>query len=217
MSNATLDGVISGGIVGTPTIPTGWRLVNRYLVGSGADLSGANLPRANLAFLNLSAANLSGANLAGAGFGGANLEGADITGANVTGAQWTVTTCPDGVRRSTPCAPVVWLGSATVTTSVDQAGDRLLVDVGPGLAGRTWRVTVQQLSASGGWFAVGVQTTRGPGDTLRLHLPSGTYRAVVPPQNSYRGSMSGAVEIRHSRTRHHPRSRQQHRAPHRPA
>jgi hypothetical protein len=145
--------------------------------------------------MNLSAANLSGANLNGAGLGGANLEGADISGADVTGAQWALTTCPDGVRRNTPCAPVVWRGSSTVTTGVDKSGGKLLVDVGPGLAGRTWRVTVQQLSASGGWVAVSMQTTGGPSDTLRLHLPSGTYRAVVPPQHSYHGSVSGAVVL----------------------
>jgi uncharacterized protein YjbI with pentapeptide repeats len=195
MSNATLDGVISGGIVGTPTIPTGWRLLNRYLVGSGANLSGASLPGAQLAFMNLSAANLRSANLSGAQLGAANLEGADITGANLTGANWAVTTCPDGVRRNTPCAPVVWLGSSTVTASAEP-GSRLLIDVVPGLAGRTWRVTVQQLSASGGWFAVTKQTTRGPGDILRLHLPNGTYRAMVPPQHSYHGSVSGAVVLK---------------------
>ena len=196
MSNATLDGVISGGIVGTPIVPAGWRLLSRYLVGSGANLTGANLPRANLVFMNLSAANLSGANLSGALLGGVNLEGADITGADVTGAQWVQTTCPDGVLRNTPCAPVVWLGSSTVTTSVHQPGGKLLVDVAPGISGRTWRVTVEQLSASGGWVAVSAHTTRGPGDTLRLNLPNGTYRAVVPPQHRYRGSVSGAVVLR---------------------
>jgi uncharacterized protein YjbI with pentapeptide repeats len=218
MSNATLDGVISGGIVGTPTLPTGWRLMNRYLVGSGADLNGANLARANLAFMNLSAANLSRANLSGAQLGAVNLEGADIKGADLTGAHWALTTCPDGVRRSTPCAPIVWRGSSTVTTSADKSGVNLLVDVGPGVAGRTWRVTLQQLSASGGWFAVGMHTTRGPGDTLRLHLPNGTYRALVPPQHSYHGSVSGAVvlgtggrRIPHSRARHHHDAADRHR------
>jgi uncharacterized protein YjbI with pentapeptide repeats len=196
MSNATLEGVISGGIIGTPTLPAGWRLVNRYLVGSGADLSGANLLGANLSLMNLSAANLIGANLSRALLGAATLDGADITGADVTGAQWALTTCPDGERRNTPCPPAVWLGSSTATASVDKTGVKLLVDVGPGLAGRTWRVTVQHLSASGGWVAVSTQTTRGPGDTLRLHLPNGRYRAVVPPQHSYHGSVSAAVVLR---------------------
>jgi uncharacterized protein YjbI with pentapeptide repeats len=221
MSNATLDGVISGGIVGTPTLPagpTGWRVVNRYLAGPGANLRGANLSGAYLALLNLSAANLGGANLSGIAFFGVNLEGADITGAVLTGAQWVSTTCPDGVQRNAPCAPVVWLGTSTVTTGADNTGDKLLVDVTPGVSGRTWRVTVQHLSASGGWVAVSTQTTRGPGDTLRLHLPNGTYRAVVPPQHRYHGSVSRAVVLGNSRAlirlsqarHHHNRPRQQH-------
>jgi len=200
MSNATLDGVISSGITPNssrtmPTLPSGWRLVNGILVGPGANLSGANLSGANLAFQDMSAANLTGANLSGALLGGANLEGADITGANVTGAQFVVTTCPDGVKRSTPCAPVVWLGSSTVTVSANKKNGKLSITVGPGVGGATWRVRVQRLSESGGWVAVSVHTTTGPSDPLSINLPNGTYRAVVPPQNRYRGSVSAAVVL----------------------
>jgi hypothetical protein len=40
-----------------------------------------------------------------------------------------------------------------------------------------------------------MHTTSGLGGTLRLDLPNGTYRAMVPPQNSYHGSVSGAVVL----------------------
>jgi uncharacterized protein YjbI with pentapeptide repeats len=205
MSNATLDGVVSGGIVaptlpgrpGIPSLPAGWKVVDGYLVGPGANLSVANLSGANLPFQNLSAANLRGANLRGAFLGGANLEGANLTSADVTGARWAATTCPDGIRQNTPCAPVDWLGSSTVAVSAGAANGngQLSITVGPGVGGATWRVTVQRLAESGGWVAVGIHTTRGPGDTLTINLPNGTYRAVVPPQNRYVGSLSREVVL----------------------
>src|ERR1700683_1274661 len=44
MSGDNLTGAASGFITGTPaSLPSGWMLVNGYLVGAGADLSGANL------------------------------------------------------------------------------------------------------------------------------------------------------------------------------
>ena len=102
--------------------------------------------------------------------------------------------CPDGVRGQTaPCAPAVWRGSSTVrtSTSTGKSTGTLLVDVGPSLSGGVlWRLTVQRLSGSGGWVTAGSHTTRGAGDTLRVNLPAGTYRAVVPPQQRYLGSVS---------------------------
>ena len=197
MSNATLDGVRSDGIVGLPSLPAGWKVLTGYLVGPGADLSDANLRGANLAYLNLSAANLSRANLTSALLLGANLEGAELKGAVLTDIKWAFTTCPDGTRgNTTPCGPVAWLGSSTVSASVNNADGTLLVDVGPNLSGGAeWRVTVQTLTESGGWRAVSVHPTKGAGDTLKLNLPGGTYRAVVPPQNSYRASTSPAVVL----------------------
>ena len=43
LTNANLIGVISGGIIGTPTLPTGWILFTGYLMGPGANLTGATL------------------------------------------------------------------------------------------------------------------------------------------------------------------------------
>jgi uncharacterized protein YjbI with pentapeptide repeats len=59
--NATLTGVTSGGITGTPTsLPTGWKLIGGYLIGSGANLTAANLNGLNLAGAILASANLTG-------------------------------------------------------------------------------------------------------------------------------------------------------------
>jgi uncharacterized protein YjbI with pentapeptide repeats len=194
MSSATLDGVISGGIVGTPTLPSGWKVVKGYLIGPGANLSGANLSGANLAFLNLSGANLSGANLSNALLGGANLNGADLTGAVLTGVTWAVTTCPNGVvSQSAPCAPVVWLGTSTVNVSANNSDGTVSITVGPTVG--TWTVTLQQLTGSGGWANVGPYTTKGPGDTVKINLANGTYRALLPPQNSYHGSVSTPIVL----------------------
>jgi hypothetical protein len=103
----------------------------------------------------------------------------------------------DDVSRRSAAKHAVRTGGLArlVDRQYQRRGGKVLVEVGPGLAGRTWRVTVQHLSASGGWVAVSMQTTSGPGDTLRLHLPNGTYRAMVPPQHRYRGSVSGAVVL----------------------
>jgi uncharacterized protein YjbI with pentapeptide repeats len=59
--NATLTGVLSGGITGTPTsLPTGWKLIGGYLIGSSANLTGANLNGLNLAGATLANATLTG-------------------------------------------------------------------------------------------------------------------------------------------------------------
>jgi len=74
--------VFSGGISDTPSaLPTGWSLVDGYLIGPGADLANAILANANLAGANLS---------------GADLSDADFSGADVSGATYGNTICPNG-------------------------------------------------------------------------------------------------------------------------
>jgi hypothetical protein len=90
----------------------------------------------------------------------------------------------------------VWRGASTASVSSNKSTTQLLVDVGPSLSsGVLWRLTVQRVSESGGWVTVSSHTTRGPGDTLRINLPAGTYRAVVPPQQRYRGSASTPIVL----------------------
>lgn len=113
LTGADLFDVFSGAITGVPTsLPTtGWRIVDGYLFGLGANLNVANLSGINLsgAFLkyayfidsNLTGANLSNAYMRRALLNSANLtnadlEGADLTNARLKGAHWSNTTCPDG-------------------------------------------------------------------------------------------------------------------------
>jgi uncharacterized protein YjbI with pentapeptide repeats len=65
LSSATLTG-IKGKLIGFPTnIPPGWKIINGYLVGPGADLTGADLAGANLTSADLTGANLASATLTG--------------------------------------------------------------------------------------------------------------------------------------------------------
>ncbi len=110
LAGAHLSDVSSGGIIGTPaSLPTGWKIINRYLVGHAANLDSADLTGADVTGADLSGATLthlsSGGNtgtpaalppgwrlvngyLVGptAVLGGANLMNANLTGANLTDA-----------------------------------------------------------------------------------------------------------------------------------
>ncbi len=114
---ANLTGVSSGSILGTPaTLPSGWLLIDGYLIGPGANLSNANLSGVDMSGVDLSGANLNGANLSNANLSDANLTGAELaatlTGANLSSANlgsavdlslatlthviWDNAICPDG-------------------------------------------------------------------------------------------------------------------------
>jgi uncharacterized protein YjbI with pentapeptide repeats len=94
---ANLDGVMSGNIIGTPTLPSGYQMVNGYIIGpkvnlsnadlTGADLSNADLSNANLSSVNLSSVNLSGADLNDANLSGANSRNTDLSGADLRNAD----------------------------------------------------------------------------------------------------------------------------------
>ena len=80
--NAELKGVIIGKIKGFGyRLPGGWKNVNDYLIGPGANLTNADLRGADLKGYNLKDANLTGANLTDA-----NLTDANLTDANITNA-----------------------------------------------------------------------------------------------------------------------------------
>jgi uncharacterized protein YjbI with pentapeptide repeats len=102
MSSTGLAGVSSGGITGTPSaLPSGWSLLDGYLMGESDNLTDADLSSADLTGLDLSGstvidADLTDANLTDVNFSYANLTGSDLTGANITGVVWTLATCPDG-------------------------------------------------------------------------------------------------------------------------
>jgi uncharacterized protein YjbI with pentapeptide repeats len=102
-SGAVLNGVASGtgGITAAvpATLPTGFALIDGYLVGPDAALANASLGGDDLAGADLNSANLTGADLAGADLSGADLtrarmQNANLTGANLNGATLTWLNAP---------------------------------------------------------------------------------------------------------------------------
>jgi hypothetical protein len=94
---ATLAGVVSGAIAGTPaSLPTNWELFDQYLLGPGTDLdsdtfpSGTNFP----AGTDLEGANLAYSTITNATFpSGINFQGGDLTYGDFAG-----TTYPTGTN-----------------------------------------------------------------------------------------------------------------------
>jgi uncharacterized protein YjbI with pentapeptide repeats len=102
LTGLALTGLFSGGINGNPTLPTGWKLVNGYLIGPGANLQSANLSNTNLwggtmTNVNLTGAALNNANVSRAKLMNAKLTNAKLTNANLSYANLTGATCPNGV------------------------------------------------------------------------------------------------------------------------
>ena len=113
LTRAKLSGVESDNIVGTPkSLPTGWKLINGYLIGPGAILTNASLANLNLSKVSLAGTVLTGASLTGVASGGisgvpkslptnwkivhgyligpgANLANAALQGAHLTGANFS--------------------------------------------------------------------------------------------------------------------------------
>ena len=59
LSGAKLAGVVSGDLIGIPaSLPSGWVLIDGYLMGLGANLTSADLDGANLSGITLAHANL---------------------------------------------------------------------------------------------------------------------------------------------------------------
>ncbi len=101
LTGAVMAAVSSGGVVGTPaSLPSGWELVNGYLIGPDASLNAADLEDANLVGADLDDADLNGADLENADLAEASFMQAYLGGANLIGAVlydvfWYHTTCPD--------------------------------------------------------------------------------------------------------------------------
>ena len=92
MTRTNLHGVLSGRIIGTPTVlPANWTLSRGYLLGPSANLAYAQL-QCTAANYALTCSDLTNADLAGAQLLGANLSGANLTNVNFTNAILTQTT-----------------------------------------------------------------------------------------------------------------------------
>lgn len=99
LSNAKLDGVISGDIIYVPNsisadevgpkLPLHWKIINGYLVGPGANLVNANLANQNLSKMRLFTANFTGANLQNTKFISTALSKCNFSGADVSGAVFS--------------------------------------------------------------------------------------------------------------------------------
>jgi uncharacterized protein YjbI with pentapeptide repeats len=84
LTGTNLVGVKSGGILGIPILPNGWRIVNGYLIGPGSDVTDTDLSGADLSNLDLSGANFSRSNLTNVNLTNTNITNTKFLGANLT-------------------------------------------------------------------------------------------------------------------------------------
>jgi uncharacterized protein YjbI with pentapeptide repeats len=85
LAGATLTKAMGRGLTGTPTsLPTGWKLINGYLLG----------PTANLRDADLRNLDLTGVKLTGANLDGVQLSGAQLTGVMSGGVEGKIRTLP---------------------------------------------------------------------------------------------------------------------------
>ena len=88
LSNSTLTNVKSGSIIGNPTLPANYILVNGYIIGPNVNLTNVNLSSQNLTNANFTGANLTGANLTSATLTG--LVSGSITGTPNLSASYSI-------------------------------------------------------------------------------------------------------------------------------
>ena len=92
LAGSSLLGIKSGQVIGTPgSLPTGWKILNGYLIGPGADLTNADLRNTALTYQDLTGATLTGSKLQGA-----LLAGATLTGVVAGGITGTPSSMPTG-------------------------------------------------------------------------------------------------------------------------
>ena len=131
LSGATLTGLASGGVSGTPTLSSGYKLQNGFILGQSLDLRGAILQNQNLENLNLSSSNLSGANLAGATVSSSttltstNLSNASLQSANFSGANLSSANLSGTSLSGTNLSSATLGSSTTVSNSTSFANANL--------------------------------------------------------------------------------------------
>jgi uncharacterized protein YjbI with pentapeptide repeats/alpha-tubulin suppressor-like RCC1 family protein len=97
---------ISDGIIGTPTLPSGYYNVNQYIMGQNINVTGANLVNVAFSNANISGSTLSQANMTGAVFDAVTLTNVDLSGANLTNAIITNTDVSGARFQNTTLANV---------------------------------------------------------------------------------------------------------------
>jgi len=86
LSKWVFQNVKSGGIIGNPLLPSGWRIVNGYLAGPQANLDSAQLADADLSGLDLRNTSFIGADLSRANLTNCKLDFANLSKAKLTNA-----------------------------------------------------------------------------------------------------------------------------------
>ena len=131
LTGATLTGLASGGVSGTPTLSSGYKLQNGFILGQSLDLRGAILQNQNLENLNLSSSNLSGANLNGATVSSSttltstNLSNASLQSANFSGANLSSANLSGTSLSGTNLSSATLGSSTTVSNSTSFANANL--------------------------------------------------------------------------------------------
>ena len=80
LTGASLNGVTSGSIIGTPLLSSAYSMINGYIIGPNVSLNGIDLTSFDLAGADLAGADLTGATLTAANLSGAYLYGASLNG-----------------------------------------------------------------------------------------------------------------------------------------
>jgi len=178
LTGATLTGLASGGVTGSPTLSSGYRLQNGFILGQSLDLRGAILQNQNLENLNLSSSNLSGANLNGAtvsssttltstnlsnaslqsaNFSGANLSSANLSGTSLSGADLSSATLGSStaVSSSTSFANANLFGASINGLSLSTVGSGNLSGLKSGSITGTPALPSGWWTSPGGGYLVG--------------------------------------------------------------
>jgi uncharacterized protein YjbI with pentapeptide repeats len=87
LSATNLEGVTSGNIRGTPTLPASYSLINGYIIGPKVSLQNANLLSQSITNANLFMANLTNAQLINSNLTNTNLTLVNLTNANIYGTN----------------------------------------------------------------------------------------------------------------------------------
>jgi len=190
LTNTTLTNIKSGSVVGNPLLPTGWKTINGYLVGRGANLTSASLDGANLNGLDLTGTNFSNATLRGANLTSANLTTANMSGANIGPISVTTTlssSVTDSVTTITVASASGFPASGSYIIVIDN--ENLLVTVGNSTT--TWTVRRAQYGTAGAAHSSGATVTlRRAGAVLTGATMTGTNLSNATLTSVVSGSIS---------------------------
>ena len=88
ISGARLLGVATSKLRGTPVLPSGYALVQGYIIGPSVDLYGARIVNATLTNMDLSDSDLTGATLTNSDLSGTDLSGASMVRMAAAGSKF---------------------------------------------------------------------------------------------------------------------------------